>query len=51
MKSVPGLTAFLALTRDRQPDDRGLLDPRHRGLYDEMYGRYRALTESKEAGT
>ena len=25
-------------------------DPRHRGLYDEMYGRYLALTGSKEAG-
>ena len=25
-------------------------DPRHRGLYDELYGRYLALTGSKEAG-
>jgi xylulokinase len=25
-------------------------DPRHRGLYDEMYGRYLALTGSKEVG-
>jgi sugar (pentulose or hexulose) kinase len=25
-------------------------DPRHRGLYDEMYGRYLVLTGSKEAG-
>jgi xylulokinase len=25
-------------------------DPRHRGLYDQMYGRYLALTGSKEAG-
>ena len=25
-------------------------DPRHRGLYDEMYGRFLALTGSKEAG-
>ena len=25
-------------------------DPRHRGLYDDMYARYLALTGSKEAG-
>lgn len=39
-----------AVAKTYRPGPAAEPDPRHRGLYDEMYARYLALTGSKEAG-